>query len=114
MSDVEQGETYVKDGVYEASMIYGLSGVTLEQTPRVSSVYANSGVDFSFSGGVFFDLYSISYLWYSATAVAVVVGVGLIVSFFTGNHANVFKQIFNKRYTSTINRSFCFLQFCLL
>ncbi|WAQ97427.1 SC5A6-like protein [Mya arenaria] len=35
-------------------------------------------------GGVFFPLYSLSYLWYSATAVAVVVGVGLIVSFFTG------------------------------
>lgn len=35
-------------------------------------------------GGPFFPLYSLSYLWYSATAVAVVVGVGLIVSCFTG------------------------------
>lgn len=35
-------------------------------------------------GGIFFPLYSLSYLWYSATAVAVVVGVGLIVSFITG------------------------------
>ncbi|KAH3861726.1 sodium-dependent multivitamin transporter-like [Dreissena polymorpha] len=35
-------------------------------------------------GGIFFPLYSLSYLWYSATAVAVVVGVGLIVSFVTG------------------------------
>ncbi|XP_060579186.1 sodium-coupled monocarboxylate transporter 1-like isoform X1 [Ruditapes philippinarum] len=35
-------------------------------------------------GGPFFPLYSLSYLWYSATAVLVVVGIGLIVSFITG------------------------------
>jgi len=36
------------------------------------------------NGGIFYPLYSLSYLWYSATAVAVVVGVGMFVSFLTG------------------------------
>lgn len=36
------------------------------------------------NGGPFYQLYALSYLWYSFTAVLTVVGVGLILSFITG------------------------------
>lgn len=39
---------------------------------------------FFFHRNVFQDLYALSYMWYSATAVLFVVVVGLIVSFLTG------------------------------
>ncbi|KAL4240018.1 hypothetical protein ACF0H5_000813 [Mactra antiquata] len=60
-----------------------LAGVTSTLSTSLSTVNSTT-VAPEHDGGIFFPLYSLSYLWYSATAVLVVVGVGLIVSFITG------------------------------
>ncbi|XP_052262230.1 sodium-dependent multivitamin transporter-like isoform X3 [Dreissena polymorpha] len=57
--------------------------ITTDIITTINSVNVTTTVA-EHDGGIFFPLYSLSYMWYSATAVAVVVGVGLIVSFITG------------------------------